>query len=192
MEVLDILTKVVRVCSGIISQGAGIQGQARYDLISDLQRICSNCDTAYSTVLARLRPVKDAYQDTGELADALRSFSADQETRDAFKPYHLCGEVDFLLDKLESNLDPLKYSVDIGKVQALKRNLRFLGDYDYEIYETYDVFARQLDGLATELQSQSLDSSGERSQYVRYVIDDFESDLRSILSNLRNAKDQIL
>ena len=77
MEVLDILTKVVRVCSGIISQGAGIQGQARYDLISDLQRICSNCDTAYSTVLARLRPVKDAYQDTGELADALRSFSAD-------------------------------------------------------------------------------------------------------------------
>jgi hypothetical protein len=67
--------------------------------------------TAFDKVLVRLKPVKSAANDPKRLAAALRQFSADATTRKAFKPEHLCGEVDQLLVGLQSNLNPLKYSL---------------------------------------------------------------------------------
>ena len=192
MDIIKFLEDAVNVCSRIIKFGAGIQSQARNELINDLQKICSNVETAYSNVLAQLRPIKDSYQDSAALAKALRTFAADQETRDSFKPDHLCSEVDRLLSKLENNLDPLKYSVDVSKIRALKQNIRFIGNVDAAIYQAYDEFARDLDNLSTELQLQPPDTSIERREYARHVIADFEDDLFSAVTTMREAKDRIL
>ena len=82
------------------------QGAERSQLIADLQAICSRCDDAYAAVIKKLRPVKNSYTDREALADALRTFAADDQTRSAFKPEHLCGEVDQLLQRLSSDLPP--------------------------------------------------------------------------------------
>lgn len=192
MQILKFIENAVTVCSRILKFGAGIQSQARNQLIADLQAICSNVEGAYSTVLARLRPVKDSYSDTAALATTLRDFAADRQTRDSFKPDHLCGHVDRLLSQLESNLDPLKYSVDVKKIETLRHTAQDIGNVDRQIYHAYDDFTKQLDDLSTELQTLPTDEAESRRAYARHLIDDFQEDLFAAIGSMRSAKDRIL
>src|SRR5688572_7070390 len=118
MEVLNALKQAVKACADVVRWGAGLQENARRELIADLQTICDNCDAAYDAVLARLVPVKNAFADPATLASELRAFAADAATRNKFKPQHLCGQVDHLLARLSSNLDPLKYSIDYRRIDG--------------------------------------------------------------------------
>lgn len=159
--------------------GAGIQKQARNEIIQDLQRICSNVEAAYSGVIARLLPVKQSFDDPAALVTELRAFAADNVTRDSFKPDHLCSEVDVLLSKLANNLDPLKYSVDVPKIRSLQQNISMIVNMDAMIYNEYDEFARSLGYLATDLKTLRDDDLRERQTYTRHVIQECEEDLFS-------------
>ena len=187
MEVLELLKRALKTCASVIKLGAGIQEKVRKELTKDLQQICLKCEKAYETVLKRLSPVKDAFQDPKSLAKALRGFATDTKTRNAFKPEHLCGEIDHLIIRLESNLDPLKYSINIMRIQDLRRHLQSVGNYDEAIYQSYDEFARQLDELATQLQNSSFNIE-ERRHYARHVIREFETDLRAAIDEVRTSK----
>lgn len=91
MEVLELIQRALKVVAEVVKWGAGIQEQTRKELVQELQSICLNCEAAYDAVLKRLVPVKDAFSDRNRLADELRAFVADTQTRDRFKPEHLCG-----------------------------------------------------------------------------------------------------
>lgn len=168
------------------------QGAERSQLISDLQAICSRCEDAYAAVLKQLRPVKNSYGDRKALANALRAFAADDKTRGAFKPEHLCGEVDQLLQRLSSNADWLKYSVDLRGIERLRGAIAGMGNYDGQLRDYYDDHTRAMDDIATQLQSklESKDAK-ERLAYARHVVDEFESDLRDTLKKIREAKNQV-
>jgi len=191
MEVLELLKRALKTCASVIKLGAGIQEKVRKDLAEDLQKICLNCEKAYETVLERLAPIKDAFQDPGSLGKALRSFAADTRTRDTFKPEHLCSEIDYLIMQLESYLDPLKYSIDVTRIGDLRRQLKSVGNYDDAIYQSYDGFARQLDDLASQLQDPSFDLK-ERGQYAQHVIRQFEADLRTAIDEVRDLKNSMI
>jgi len=189
MEVLNALKQAVKACADVVKWGAGLQEGARKALVTDLQAICGNCDAAYDVVLARLVPVKNAFADPTSLAAELRSFAADAVTRQQFKPEHLCHQVDDLLARLGSNLDPLKYSVDVRRINSLRRSLNQFGDVDGAIFQSYDDVTRDLDQIATELQDPASDRQ-ERARYAQHVIQGFEADLRSAQAAMREAKRQ--
>src|SRR5215470_1516449 len=121
MQVLEALKQAVKTCADVVKWGAGIQEPTRKALVADLQAICANCDAAYDAVLVRLVPIKNAFGTPVALAAELRAFSADTATRNKFKPDHLCGQVDQLLARIGSNLDPLKYSIDYRRIGDLRQ-----------------------------------------------------------------------
>lgn len=196
MKLINFIENVVATCSRIITFGASIQAEVRNKLIDDLQSICSNVEGAYSSVLARLRPVKDAFEEPEELAKQLRDFAADTNIRDSFKPYKLCGNIDNLISAIENNLDPLKYSVDVRKIKTLRDEFQMIGDVDGAIYDTYDEFARGLDDVATAIANllamNSKKRLKERADYARHLITDFEDELFDAIKQMRSAKDRIL
>lgn len=169
------------------------QGAERQQLISDLQKICSRCEDAYVAVLSALSVVKNAYGDQPKLVSALRSFASNSETRVAFKPEHLCGEVDQILQRLASKVDWLKYSVDLREIERLRGAIANMGSYDGQLWDYYDDHTRAMDELATALQSplkgQELE---ERLSYAKHVVDDFEDDLRATLKEIRAAKERVV
>ena len=168
------------------------QGAERSQLIADMQAICSRCDDAYTAVLAALRPVKDSFQDRDALARSLLAFSADGGTRSAFKPEHLCGEVDQILQRLTSNVDWLKYSVDIRGIARLRGVISSMGSYDGQLWDYYDDHTRAMDDLATELKSEASEEDlQERQAYAQHVVTQFEADLREALKKIREAKEDV-
>jgi hypothetical protein len=187
MEVLDVLKQAVKACADVVRWGAGIQEATRRGLVADLQAICTNCDAAYDAVLVRLVPVKNAFTDPVALATELRAFSADTATRAKFKPSHLCGQVDDLLVRIGSNLDPLKYSVDCRRITHLRQNLQRFGNFDGAIFQSYDELSSDLDTIATQMQDPAFDKQ-ERARYARHVIEDFENSLRATQIAVREAK----
>ena len=189
MEVLNVLRQAVKACADVVAWGAGLQEGARKGLVAELQGICANCDAAYDVVLARLVPVKSVFGDPQKLATELRAFAADASTRAQFKPEHLCGQVDRLLVRLSSNLDPLKYSIDFRRLDGLRRSLNQFGDVDGAIFQSYDGLTAELDRIATQIQDPAFDAR-ERAQYAQHVIQDFETDLRSAQATMREAKKQ--
>lgn len=191
MEMLELLKRALKTCASVIKLGAGMQEKAREELTKDLQQICLKCEKAYETVLKSLSPIKDTFQDPKRLAKALREFRADAKTRDAFKPEHLCREIDSLVMRLENNLDPLKYSVDFRRITDLRHHLQSIGNVDVAIYQSYDDFTRQLDELASQLKDKSFDAC-ERRQYVQHVIRGFETDLRAAIDGVRDVKNSML
>ena len=191
MEVLELLRQALKTSVSVIKAGAGIQEKARKELVQDLQKICQNCETSYEAVLKRLAPIKDTFRRPDELAKELRAFAADPKARQSFKPERLCGEIDHLLVRLESNLDPLKYAIDISRIQEVKRTLGLVGNYDAAIYRSYDEFARQLDELATQIRDPRFDAN-ERAEYVQRVIREFDEDLRATIDNVRATKKEVL
>lgn len=191
MEILRILTNTIKTCASVIKWGVGLQESTRKQLVSDLQSICVNCDAAYDAILGRLTPVKNTFGDREKLAMELRAFAADSATRSQFKPQYLCSQIDHLLAQLSSNLDPLKYSVDHQRVTELRQLLMQLGSFDGALLRSYDELARQLDRIATEIQTQSADSQ-ERCKYAQHVIQQFEDDLISSLAEIREAKARLV
>jgi hypothetical protein len=190
MWVIDALKEALASAGRIIESGAKVQGQARRELKDDMQQICSKCDAAYSTVIARLVPVKNSYVDAARLAIELRALAADQQTRMAFTPQHLCGEVDALLMKLQNNLDALKYAIDVRRIGVLRLVLQSMGHFDDAISDSYDGFMRQLDDIATELQASPAPAG--RVEYVREVIADFEATLLDAIKQVRQTKATLL
>ena len=125
------------------------------------------------------------------MADAMRMFAADYETRKAFKPEHLCGEVDQLLQRLSSNADWLKYAVDLRGIERLRGAIRNMGSYDGELRDYYNDYTREMDQLATVLQSDLTDEDAkERLEYAQHIVDELERDLSETLDNMRDSKKQ--
>jgi len=191
MQVFEALKQAVKACADVVRWGAGIQESARKGLAVDLQVICANCDTAYDAVLTRLVPIKNAFSDPMALATELRAFAADGTTRANFKPDHLCGQVDQLLIRLSSNLDPLKYSIDYRRIDDVRNYLRQFGNFDGAIFQSYDELVAELDRIATQIQT-SASERQERSRYAQHVIESFESDLRAAQAAVRDAKTQTI
>jgi hypothetical protein len=107
------------------------------------------------------------------------------------EPEHLCGEVDLLLSRLESNLDPLKYSLDVIRLSAIRDQLQRLGNFDVALRDSYDQFTKALDNIATQIQRPGEDKI-ERAEYVRTAIGEFEDELRSAINDIRRTKDDII
>jgi hypothetical protein len=191
MQVFEALKQAIRICASILKLGAGIQEPVRKKLAEDLQGICSRCEAAYDAVLSRLVPVKNAYSDPATLAKELRDFAADASTRAAFKPVHLCGQVDDLLLRLNSNLDAMKYSIDCQRIRDVQSYLMQFGDYDGALFRSYDNLTAGLDQIATQLQSPASDKR-ERSAYAQHIIRVFEDDLRATQASVHEAKNQML
>jgi hypothetical protein len=156
----------LQITSGNLLDTHRLQGGTRKKLVADLQGICSNCENAYTAVLVRLVPVKNAFTNHASLATELRNFAADAKIRSQFKPYHLCGQIDHLLTDLSNNLNPLKYAVDFRRIEGLRSSLSQFGDFDGAIYTSYDEFAAQLDKIATQIRDPTFDTY-ERSNYAR-------------------------
>jgi hypothetical protein len=187
MDVLGYLKQAITTCADILKWAANIQGSTRSSLVTDLQTICSNCEDAYAAVLERLVPVKNAFTNPTALGQELRNFAADQVVRRQFKPHHLCGNIDQLLQRLQNNLDPLKYSIDFKRIEELQRRFQLYGNYDAQIYQSYDDFADKLDQIASQISNVGVDSR-ERARYAQHVIENFQSELRSMLETVRKAK----
>jgi hypothetical protein len=132
-------------------------------------------------------PIKNAFADPTALATELRAFAADSTTRANFKPDHLCGQVDQLLIRLSSNLDPPKYSIDCRRIDEVRQYLQRFGNFDGAIFQSYDELVAELDQIATQIQIPASDKQ-ERSRYAQHVIQSFESDLRATQSAVRDAK----
>jgi len=183
---------IVRACTRLIRCLPGIQADARKRLVSELQGICSKCEDAYSALIVRLLPIKTAYGDAKTLAQELRLFGADNKTRAAFKPEHLCGEIDHLLQELKSNLSALGYSVRWSGLETLDETLKRMGNYDSELYHQYDQFRLELDQIATELERAKKKDQKHWLRYVEDLITDTEAELQQSITDLRRAKDQIV
>jgi hypothetical protein len=191
MEVLNALKQAVKACADIVKWGSGLQENTRKALVADLQAICGNCEAAYDAVLKRLIPVKDSFVDPQRLAVELRTFAADATTRGRFKPEHHCGQVDQLLARLSSNLDPLKYSIDCRRIDGLRQSLNRFGNFDGAIFQSYDELTAELDRIASQIQDPKFDLQ-ERSRYAQHVIQDFETDLLSAQAAMHDAKTQTI
>jgi hypothetical protein len=191
VDVLNYLQQAIKTCTNIVKWGADMQGNARASLVTELQSICSNCEDAYGAILARLVPVKNASTDATALARELRDFAADQTVRNQFKPDHLCGNIDQLMQNLRSNLHPLKYSIEIKAIDELQKRFQSYRNYDLEIYRSYDDFTRELDRVADQLGDPSFDPA-ERARYARHAIDNFQTELSSALDTVRQAKADLL
>ncbi|MFM7313548.1 MAG: hypothetical protein ACKO0M_10340 [Cyanobium sp.] len=191
MDILKTLANAVETCARVIVWGVGLQEGTRKALVADLQEICIKCEAAYDAVLARLVPVKSAFGDPVNLARELRDFAADGATRDQFKPEHLCSQIDHLLVRLSSHLDPLKYAVDFRRITDLQRSFSQLGHFDGAIFRAYDELVVQLDRIATDIQGSGGDGM-ERSRYAQHVVQDFEDDLRVALNAVRDTKSRLV
>jgi hypothetical protein len=194
VEVLEYLRTFVSESSRVIKFGAGLQNPTRKELVDQLQGICSRCESAYSSILAKLGPVKDSYNDREQLAKALKTFARDPQAKDSFKPDQLCGEADRLLDRLNNNLDLLKYSIDVHKIEALKKGMARFQNYDGAIYSAFDAFALSLDRLASDLDNKQLKGAAavERMSYVRHVVEDFEDEISQTVRAVQDAKNRLL
>ncbi len=191
MEILNEIRRAIQACAQVIGWGVGLQTDARKQLVEQMQTICIACDEAFETVLEGLLPIKQSFADPHRLADELRRFAADRQLRGRFKPERLCGQIDRLLVELASNLDPLKYSVDCRRIQDIRDGLFRSRDVDMAIRAAYDVLAEQLDTIAGQIGDPAFNTE-ERAKYAQRVIQQFESDLRAALTDLRQAKADVL
>lgn len=191
MVVLDTMQQALKTAAKVIKWGAGLQESTRKALVQELQTICNNCESAYDAMLVRLVPIKNAYSDPDKLAIELRALKADVEVRRKFKPEFLCGQVDHLLTQLGSNLNGIKYSIDMFRVQDVKMCLDRFGSVDGIIFQTYDVFVDGLDAIATQIQTKQTDAA-EAAKYVEHVISDFEDDMKQLKIDVRETKNRIV
>lgn len=142
-------------------------------------------------MLVRLLTIKNAYSDPDKLAAELHALKADLEVRRKFKPEFLCGQVDQLLTGLASNLNGIKYSIDMFRVQDVKMCLDRFGSVDGIIFQTYDVFVDGLDHIATLIQTKQIDAA-EGAKYVEHIISDFEDDMKQLKTEVRETKNRIV
>lgn len=196
MDVLDTLTSIMRYCGRVVKLGADIQEPTRATFVSDLQGICSNAEDSYGQVLRRLLPIKNSSNNPAKLAIELHMFHADVQTRDQFKPDHLCGRVDQILVDLASNLSPLKYSLDISRLKQMRTDLGVVGKFDGQFYASYNNLTSGLDQLGLQIEN-SLSANrpaeaGDAAKEALHQIAIFEDELRTAIADMRDVKDRIL
>jgi hypothetical protein len=191
-EVLPFLRSFASQAARVIKFCAGLQNPTRKELVDKLQGICSRSEDSYSFVLSKLRPVRDAYGDRTRLVQALRDFANDKNIRKKFKPEQLCGEADYILDKLANNLNPLKYSVPLGKINRLKHTMAQFQNYDGAIRDSFDLFARTLNYHADALANPQLqkDDVQERVLEIASDIEEFEDQLSNTVNEMGHIKDK--
>lgn len=192
MQVLILLRSAISEMTKVITFGAKLQTEARARMVSSLQDICDKCESAYSKVLERLLPVKNAFGDRKRLVSALREFAADPATRAAFKPEALCGNIDRLLNDMTNNLNPAKYSIDVTRIRAVKDSLQTIGNYDAAIREQYDQFTKNLDDLASDLEKADDTEAAQLLEYIRKIIQDFQTELSTTIQCVRDVKQEIV
>jgi hypothetical protein len=183
------LRKVFTVCAAIVRRGASTQEPQRRELAVELQTICSDCADTYHKFLSDISPIKDAYANPPRLAEEVRNFAEKPEYRDSFKPDHLCGNVELLLTRLGSNLDPLKYSIAINAIGVLKSSLINFRQLDGAFYQIFDESARSLSRLATDLQVDLASSAPESKvkQTVAQIRKGIESMEDEVAATLRKV-----
>lgn len=195
-QTLPFLRRIVQECSKIIKAGSAIQEPQRQKLAKELQNICTDCQKSYETFVAQLAPIKKAYEDGPALVKQLQKFSSRPEYRSNFKPDKLCGNVAQLLTRLSSKLDPLIYSVALGRIKSLQQELENFQNYDQEFYRVFDEFATVLGRDAADLQT--LLSSGEsatkikklRSQ-IRKRVETLEDEVSKTLRKVTEAHKRV-
>jgi hypothetical protein len=192
MQVLMLLKNAVSECAKVITFGSKLQGGARTKIVNDLQEICDKCDSAYSQVLSSLLPVKNSFGNTTLLAQSLRQFASDSKTRELFKPEKLCGNIDHLLDALNNNLDPAKYSIDVMRIRAVKNGLHMIGNYDGEIRRQFDEFTHALEKLSYKIEEAPAQEAKELASYAKDIIEDFQKELSSTVECMREVKREII
>lgn len=189
---IELNREIVRACKRILLFLPGLQTKARAKLVNDLQSICDKCEGAYAAFLQRLLPVKAACSDPHKLVVELRAFAADHVTRASFKPDHLCGEIDHLLDELESWVAPLGYSVNLTGLGAMKTILERLGSFDGALRHEYDEFTRELDGVARELETANPSDSRRWIEYVEALMSETSAQLSEAVNDVHMAKSDLL
>jgi hypothetical protein len=166
------------------------QATERRDLIADIRGVCERCERAYGTVLERLRPLSSC--DRGTLAGALRQFSADRETRAAFKPEKLSGDVTGILQRLERDVDRVMYPADFWRIYRLESAVANPEAHDQDLSDYYDDYARSMDVLAGHLEASLPGVEAlERQAYAQHVIASFEADLEETLRDIGAAKEEV-
>jgi len=166
------------------------QGTERRKLVEEIRDACITSETAYKTVLERLRTLKSSSRSRESLAYELRRFSSDKATRAAFKPETLSQDVNHILHRLERDVDRLKYPIDFWRIYRLESAVASAEEYDRDLTDYYDDYARTMEALATQLQSAMPDEEPvERQAYAEHVITSFESDLEDALKDIEAAKD---
>ena len=141
---LAFLRRALSLCKSIISRGCNIQEPVRKQLARDLQSVCSNCISAHSEFVTQISTVTCVLDDPFQLADKAEAFATNRKLRTAFKPDRLCGVVVNLLVRIRSNLDPLKYSVDLGRISDLEKQLTEFNSLDNSLYQQFDSFNAKL------------------------------------------------
>jgi hypothetical protein len=188
MRTLELLRQAFDLL-GLLSR---IQRKARKQLFDSLEKVASRCDDAYSKVQDGLVPVRNSYLDPAQLARALRAFTADPKIRSSVKPHKLCGDVSTLLGRLANNLDPLKYAVDVRRIRDLQIALGHVGIFDVRIKDEYEVFTRDLDAMANQLEKAAPREVQEWVARIQEVIADFDKELTELVNSIRSTKDRVL
>lgn len=182
---------IVRACTRLLRYLPGLPQDTRGHLVRDVQVICSRSAEAYTALLTRLLAIKAAFRDPVVLVQELRLFAADTQTRAAFKPEYLYGEVDHLLQEFKGHLDTLGYSVRMSGLGTLDETLRRMGDYDGELAHQYDQFRSELDHVAAEIERTT---GPDRRHWVRYVeelVSDTEVELHRSIGDMHRAKEDV-
>jgi len=193
---LSLLRRIAKACGAIIKAGTGIQEPTRVKLAKDLQKICANCRAAYERFLKQLQPVKDAFGDPAKLTKQAHRLASRPEYRQTFKPDKLCGDVDVLLTRLASNLDPLKYSIAVNRISTLRQQLVAFQNYDGAFYQTFDLFASDLSRTASDLQLALTDKKSPRSiaklqKEIRQKVEKLEADISTTLKQVITTHSQV-
>ncbi len=182
---------IIRACTRLLRYLPGFPQDEREALARDVRALCSGCEEAYAALLARLSAVKAAVRDPAALVRELRLFAADAQARAAFRPEHLCGEVERLLRGLRGRMDALGYSVRMSGLGTLDETLRRMGEYDGDLPDQFDQFRAELGHVAGEIER----STGpDRRHWVRYaeeLVSDAEVELHRSIGDVRRAGDDV-
>jgi hypothetical protein len=172
------------------------QEPTRAKLAKDLQKICVNCRSAYERFLKQLQPVKDAFADPTALAKQAHRLASRPEYRQTFKPDKLCGDVGALISRLSSNLDPLKYSIAVNRINTLHQQLVAFQNYDSAFYLTFDRFAADLGRTASDLQLALANKKSPRNiaklqKQIRQMVEKLEAEISSTLRQVMETHAQV-
>jgi hypothetical protein len=182
--------EVVDRCVKALKSLKDIQAGSRKRLVQDTQDVCSNCEAAYSALLARLQPVKEAYRT--RLAQELRALSADSATRAKFKPEGLCSQIDHLLADFQNNLNGVKYSVHLFSITEIRETLQSMGNYDQALYHQYDAFMRDIGRIAASLDAAPKEERRALVAAAKDAVGNLENDLTESITSMRAAKRRIV
>jgi septation ring formation regulator EzrA len=171
---------------------ATTQSRERIRLVTQLRKVCSDCDGAYDELITRLVPLRDVHVPPQKLAQELRTFAADTNTRNLFKPEGLCKDINDLLEAMNDNLKALKYSVDVFAISDIQAHLQQLGDYDHQMYHQYDRFRNDLHRIADQISASNPEQSLALAALARSTIADVCEDLENAINNIRKVSSSIV